>query len=384
MSNYQVVWRGIVHDSTGYSRASREYLLSLDRAGVDVKVEPMNFGSPPTELSTEQANRISELIQKPYATDKKKVLIYHAQPSGINVEAERSQYDYVIINTVWETTRIPASWFPGANLCDAIIVPSEQNVQALRDSGVTAPIYKVPHGADFERFNPNNAPFHLPQLEDRFAFLSIFQWQHRKAPDMLLKAFWSEFTAEEKVILVMKTYWGHARHSGRVIRSRIFDYKEQLGFTNTAPLYLTTSPFSDDQLKGLYTMADVFVLPSRGEGVGLPYIEALCSGIPVIATGWGGQTDFLTDQNSLLINYTLESTRYHQHTLAPDFHDLFTADMQWAEPNIDSLRKAMRWFYEHRFTAPKVFGRLGREDMMEMSWDNAGQRFKQTIEEVIS
>lgn len=384
--DYQVVWRGIVHDSTGYSRASREYLLSLDRAGVDIKIEPMNFGTPPTQLEEAQAIRLNELIQKPYAEGKKKVLIYHAQPNGIDVATEKRRFDYVIINTVWETTQVPDNWFPSANLCDAIIVPSEQNVQALRDSGVQAPIFRVPHGADFDRFTPENQPLVMTHprfmnLNGVFKFLSVFQWQHRKAPDALLKAYWSEFTPDDKVCLIVKTYWGAARETGRMIRNQILEYKNALGLTHTAPILVTTSNFSDDDIKGLYTATDCFVLPSRGEGVGLPYLEAMCSGKPVISTGWSGQMDFLNEGNAYLIDYELTNTR-ESNPLAPDFHGLFTDAMKWAEPDVDSLRKAMREAYENQEVA-RAKGEQGRKDALGMSWDNVGNIFKEVIERVI-
>jgi glycosyltransferase involved in cell wall biosynthesis len=43
-------------------------------------------------------------------------------------------------------------------------------------------------------------------------------------------------------------------------------------------------------LPRLYTGADAFVLPSRGEGWGRPHIEAMAMGLPTIATNWSGNT----------------------------------------------------------------------------------------------
>lgn len=156
-------------------------------------------------------------------------------------------------------------------------------------SGVKTPVYLVPHGADTQTFNPENKKFTFKEAKNKFVFVSIFDFQHRKNPETLLKAYWSEFTSRDNVLMIIKTY-GSSR---RKIVNSISNYKRRLGFTGgTAPLRVLTGILPEEQLKGLYTLGNAFILPTRGEGVGLPYMEALSSGIPVIATGWGGQMDF--------------------------------------------------------------------------------------------
>lgn len=389
---YQVTWQGIIHDQQGYARASREYLLALDRAGVDIRIEPLNFGTAPANLEMEQVKRLKELIAKPRDLSKKQILIYHCQPYGVNANQERQQngYDKVIINTVWETTKAPKDWFPYINLADAVVVPSSQNVKALKDSGVTVPIFKVHHGSDTLRFAPDNEKFESPdfkEAEDTFKFLSIFQWQHRKGPDYLLEAYWNEFTEKDNVSLIIKAYWGNQAKKAdqRNVLANIHRFRDMLGKneSNTAPVFYSGSLFGDNDLRGLYTLADCYVQPSRGEGVGLPYIEAMSSGMPCIATGWGGQTDFITDDNGYLVDYTLESTGYaNNRAIAQNFSNMFTNDMRWAEVNVKHLQKLMRHTYENQEEV-KAKGKKAREDMEKMSWNEVGVLFKKTIEELI-
>lgn len=385
--NYQVVWRGFIGGTTGYDRASREYLLSLDRLGVDVKIEPMTYSKDifVGGLNPAQVERLKELIDKPLAEDKPTVLVYHAQPNGVDPVAERSKYDKVIVLTVWETTRVPENWIVNANAADAVIVPSTQNMQALRDSGINSPIYLAPHGADFNAYKPSNPALSLVSAKDRFTFLSVFQWQHRKNPEALLQAYWKEFTSKDNVCLIVKTYWGHvvSKQESRYIINQIASYKQALGFTDTAPLFLTTSLFEEEDLLGLYTAADAFVLPTRGEGVGLPFIESLCSGVPVIATNWGGSTDFLDKTNSYPVDYELKNINVGDAgAIAPNFNQLFTGEMQWAEADIESLRTQMRRASENPEQA-KAKGELGRQQMQGMSWDISGEKLKAAIEDVL-
>src|SRR5206468_9924543 len=142
-----------------------------------------------------------------------------------------------------------------------------------------------------------------------------------------------------------------------------------VGKQNTAPVLLSTSLFNDNDLRGLYTLSDVYVQPSRGEGVGLPFIEAMSSGIPCIATGWGGQTDFVTNDNGYLLDYKLESPRTSEgKAIANTFSSLFTNDMKWAEADVEHLQKLMRHAYEHKEEV-KAKGSLARFDMAGMTWN---------------
>lgn len=50
-----------------------------------------------------------------------------------------------------------------------------------------------------------------------------------------------------------------------------------------------------EEMPELYRLADVFVMPSSGEGFGIVFLEALSSGLPVIGESSGGSTDPLQD-----------------------------------------------------------------------------------------
>ena len=82
----------------------------------------------------------------------------------------------------------------------------------------------------------------------------------------------------------------------------------------------------------LYRRVDGFVLATHGEGWGLPLLEAMASGLPTIATAWGGQTDFMQEERAFLV--ALEAALVP----APDDFEGFA----WAQPEQSSLRAAMR------------------------------------------
>ncbi|NOU62747.1 glycosyltransferase [Paenibacillus sp. LMG 31461] len=366
MKPYYVVWKGPVHKRSGLGRASRAYVRSLKRQGVTVGVGTLRHG---------------------ITVKRRKALIYHHIPSHIQWKKERSLYGRIILNTVWETSRIPKSWRPHMNKFDAVCVPSQHNKRALKNSGVKIPIFNVPHGVNTMEFHPNNKKMALPRAAGKFTFVSVFGFQHRKNPEGLLRAYWEEFSSKDNVILVIKTNGYAAYENEQWIKHQISTYKKRLGIRkDTAPVVIIGRRLSESQLKGLYTLGNAFVLPTRGEGVGLPFLEALASGVPVIATGWGGQMDFLTPSNSFLIPFKLRSPSVSMNSpraISRKFRNLFAQKGQlWAEPDLHSLKKIMRKAYENPGLC-KAKGLQGRRDMFQLSWDRAGKLLKRAVEKVM-
>lgn len=74
-------------------------------------------------------------------------------------------------------------------------------------------------------------------------------------------------------------------------------------------LHRVVQPKSDHELARLYRRADVFVSTSRIEGFGLPPLEAMASGTPVVTTDSGGVRDFCTHQETA---YVVEPRKTHR------------------------------------------------------------------------
>lgn len=56
-----------------------------------------------------------------------------------------------------------------------------------------------------------------------------------------------------------------------------------------------------EQLRDELASADAFVLPTRGEGWGLPVAEAMTMGLPTIVTNWSGPAAFATAATAYLL-----------------------------------------------------------------------------------
>jgi glycosyltransferase involved in cell wall biosynthesis len=131
-----------------------------------------------------------------------------------------------------------------------------------------------------------------------------------------------------------------------------------LGLDDLAPLCFLAEEITDEQLARLFRSSDAFVLPTRGEGWCLPAMQAMSMALPAIVTGYGGQLEFMTNNdNSFHIAYKLvqpPQTFYYQ----------FAAGMEWAEPSVADLTRLMQYVVAHP-RAGATIGRRAREHICQ-------------------
>ena len=111
-------------------------------------------------------------------------------------------------------------------------------------------------------------------------------------------------------------------------------------------VYLLHGDFSDAEMHGLYNNPKVSCLLSltHGEGFGLPIFEAAYSGIPVVATGWSGQLDFLVDEAGKDNFYNVA----YDIAPVPDevvWDGVLIKESMWAFPREASSKQQMRACY---------------------------------------
>jgi phosphatidylinositol alpha-1,6-mannosyltransferase len=75
-------------------------------------------------------------------------------------------------------------------------------------------------------------------------------------------------------------------------RARLEQCAREIGLKDRVRLL---GPLTAEQLIRAYRAADVFVMPSTGEGFGISYLEAMACGTPALGLAVGGATDALAD-----------------------------------------------------------------------------------------
>jgi glycosyltransferase involved in cell wall biosynthesis/ADP-heptose:LPS heptosyltransferase/predicted Zn-dependent protease/GT2 family glycosyltransferase len=363
-----VALEGSFLDFGSLSHVNRELSRQLSRqAGVSLTCIAKNIVPP--ELAHERSLVETARRLKYPAPKGTQVTIRHAWPPNW----ERPASGKWVLVQPWEFGVLPEEWVQRLETVDEIWAPSEYVRRVYVESGVDPrKVHVVPNGIDPELFRPNAKPMPLATRK-KFKFLFVGGTIPRKGPDLLLKAYLERFTVADDVCLVIKDFGGQSVYAGQTFESQIRATQSR----SDAPeiLYLNKD-LSPESLPGLYTACDCLVHPYRGEGFGLPVLEAMACGLPVIVTGGGSTDDFATDDFA----YRLPALR---KSLGPSVSGLRLVREGWMlEPDLVALGERMKHVIAHRDEA-LAKGRAASEHVRcEWTWERAARIAAQRVRQL--
>lgn len=292
----EVCWNGHFLDYGGFARMNRAMAFGLANKGVTVKLDiEANLLNHVNKATKDQVELMTKIRVSPEAPK-----VY-----GVTVPSMLSHAGPKILYTMIETSDTIHKDYAGKlNMVDEIWVPTQYGKEVLQKNGIHPPIYVMPLGVDVERYRPGIEPFDFGMSLKGFVFISVFRWSYRKGYDIMLRAFMEEFSGDEDVTFLMVSRAVECPEDvGRnKIVSDFNDIKNYITKDGSFPhVALYNEPVPERSMPNIYAAGDAFVLTSRGEGFGLPYLESSACGLPVIGTHCSGQTDFLNDDNSYLV-----------------------------------------------------------------------------------
>ncbi|MBL8093003.1 MAG: glycosyltransferase [Anaerolineales bacterium] len=340
-------WETPLLGFSGYCWMARTSLKALDAAGVAVQVTPTiseaKFIQQIGPAERAYWRRVISRAPEPG------VYVSFAQPvvpqNDLDVYALQRRNNpghraYVGF-TMFETDRIPESWVQPLNDMDEVWVPSEFNKRTFTGSGVAADrIFVTPSGLDPEFYKPGlQAPWAIPGKRG-FAFLSVFDWTYRKGWDILLNAYLRAFKPGDDVSLVIRAYRGGETQSS--IKARIEAHLRAQGrsWATSPHILLLDQHVPAAQLPALYEACDAFVLPSRGEGWGIPFMEAMAMERAVIGPNWGGSLEFMRPEHTYLL--PVEEVEVAEEGWNDAGATFFFKGHRWGEPSTEALTQVMR------------------------------------------
>lgn len=359
----KVVWLSTVTRPHGYAMTSKDILLGLDAAHVEVTYRYL-YGKgtvfPIDEPDNVEYYNINTMKQRPIPKDAPHVVYGQGDAFKANTGSYKIGY------TMLEVTGLPDEWVRQANEMDEVWVPSHFNKKTFHESGVTRPIHVIPLGVDTNYFNPRIKSF---PVTDDYKFLTVFEWGERKAPETLIKVFNDTFKATDPVVLLCKAN----------VTDPAIDIHAVLKEMDLSPdggriEFILNKYLPYHQLGSLYRSADCFVLTSRGEGWGMPILEAMACGVPVIATNWSAPTEFMTEENS----YPLRVRKLIDAVAKCPYYKGF----QWADPDPSHLAFLLKHVYENQEEAEQKGKQAAKDVVAKWSVDNCTQRIIARLEKI--
>lgn len=351
----QVTWNSVVNRPLGYAVTSRQLMTALDARGTRISFRNA-YGDSDNASGSPLIDDF--LLRDP---PRNAVQIAFCQADAFPRVTGRRRVGWSML----EVTGLPREWVDGCNTMDEVWVAASFNIETFRASGVTVPIKAMPLGVDIDYFHPGIRSF---RPTNRYTFLSVFEWGERKAPEVLLRAFAQEFGPREDVALLLSVF----------NRDPAVDVHAQIAamhLPKSAPIVVMVNPeFKGEQMGSLYRSADCFVLPSRGEGWGMPVLEAMACGLPTISTNWGGVTDFLTQD----VGYPLNS-----RPLVPaEARCPYYAGFSWADPDVDHLQALMREVVNDQGEARRRGLAAAQEVAQNWTWGCAAEKVRKRVAEI--
>lgn len=286
--------------TSGYGRVAKEICFGLADAGYDV----VNVGGRMASVvlgerfyvHTPKDNRILVLPAWGQTGDKPTLEYYIRR---YELDAIISIYDAYVLNfgkpsKPWSAqfpidTEITDQWRSYILAADYLIAMSKFGEQQLLKDFPDFMVRYIPHGVNTSIFKPRSEEekleirrkWHIP--DDIFLMLNVSaNWGERKCLPQLMVTFKRFLEKHKRAALYLNTNLGESCPQGY----NLIKFAEQLGIADhvMGPTFNPIlDPAEDEALAELYSAADVYVSSSFGEGFGLPLLESMSCGVPVIA-----------------------------------------------------------------------------------------------------
>lgn len=339
-------WYGSFSQGQGYSGTSEKMAIALDKL-FDVRV--MGFANDNPKNITMKGKKLKK---KPFKLGD--VGICYGFP---NAFTSLFNHKVKIGFSMFETNKLPSGkneWAGKSGKCsdiinklDCLLVPSEHNKKLFKNSGVTIPIRVVHLGVDIQSYVKMDRP-----ERDIFTFYMAGVLTIRKNPGALISAFLDLFKDNLKVRIVFKTNSGTLGHM-------TFPYSN---------IQIIDEFSSPEKMFTLMRDADAFVFPSRGEGFGLPPLEAMATGLPTIFANNTGMSEYANE----LFNYPVPAERMSK---AVHFPKRWGDMGEWHEIDYNKLKETMQFVYDNQ--------KLSKEKGLKSAdWVRENWTFEKTAKEI--
>ncbi len=160
------------------------------------------------------------------------------------------------------------------NRLDCVLTPSYAGLSLLQEAGLTAPARVISNGVDLKRYSKGPVPESLYRKygirPDVPAFIVVGRLDKDKKADLVIRATMEVTASADLQVLIV----GKGKD-----QAEFWELSKRLGADGKV---VFTGYVPDDDLEGLYNLADVYVAPGSAELQGIAVMEAMATGMPVL------------------------------------------------------------------------------------------------------
>jgi glycosyltransferase involved in cell wall biosynthesis len=391
MNKKSILFKAPMLTASGYGVHARQISkVLLENFGDQVKFMPTMWGSTGWILNdSDNSGLIQEIVDKIEIDNTKKfdLSLQLLLPDEWNLGHGLKN---IGITAGVETDKCSEKWIECCNNIDEVIVPSQFTKKTFLDSGKLNKEIKVIGeetyvtdsmiglDSDFEKKNGIETNFNVlifgqitgtnPQNDRKNLFLTIKElceiFKDDKDFGIILKTNASRNTPidREYVIYILNAVLAQVRQ-GEFPR-----------------VYLLHGNMSQNDMIEMYNAKTVraMVTLTRGEGMGLPLLEAASANVPIISVNWSGQLDFLNLGKFIKVDYELQQV--HESRID---NRIFIKGAKWAEYNKENFKKRMNEFRQS-FKVPKDWAiDLGKKIRQKHSHEEISKKYIDLIKKYI-
>jgi glycosyltransferase involved in cell wall biosynthesis len=358
-----VLLRAPVLTQSGYGVHARQvarWLLSKEtECQLDIAVEALPWGLTPWILDTNaQDGLIGKLMER--TGNRKSLYDLTIQLQLPNEWDSRLGRFNVGITAGVEVDRCNPAWIEAINRMNLVVVPAQFVKDTFLNTGkVTTSIVVVPEAFPDELLEETDAKLDL-NVPANFNFLVFGQFtgnnpeNDRKNLFYTIKWLCEEFANDKDVGIILKTNVSrNSKIDRQATRNLVSKLIMEVRKTEFPKIHLIHGEMTNEEVKALYSNPKVKALVSltRGEGFGLPLLEAAACGLPVVATDWSAHTEFLNHGKFIKVDRVLKEI----HETRVD-NTIFMPGAKWAEPSEADAKRRLRRLKDS-YETPKEWAR---------------------------
>jgi len=358
----KVLVRGPLVSSSGYGVHARQVFSYLESKGCDISSQITPWGICPFIVNKEyEGGLIGRILDTGTPVESKPDVSFQIQLPN---EWEPGVANFNVgVTAGVETDKCSVEWVDCVNKMDLVIVPSNHTRACFVNSGADeSKILVVPEYVQPAFIDKKLEPMKL-DVDTKFNFLmfglitGLTPESDRKNTFHGIKLLCEAFKDDPEVGVIIKTGLGRSTTVDRnksltILRKIVSSVK----VGKYPKFYLSHGMMTDDEVSSFLRSEEINALVSftRGEGYGLPLIEAASSEVPVLATNWSGHIDFLNHIKFSSFEYDLveiDKTRVDH---------IFIEGSKWATPKSKNVIRKLKKI-KNSYDIPKQWAKTGSE-----------------------